>query len=83
MEIKVRIKFKIPLYTIILLQTGSKYLVEHNPVKERDSYWSDDNDGSGKNKLGELLMKIRREHFGNEIVDKPSDYCEWILLKSS
>lgn len=59
-----RIKFRKPICSLVLLLTGSKYLVEHNPVKGRDSFWSDDNDGSGKNRLGILLMKIRRELFG-------------------
>ena len=65
-----RIKFSIPMYTIVLLATGSRYLVEHNLIKGRDDYWSDNHDGSGKNRLGILLMKIREEFFGCGIVDK-------------
>jgi len=38
----------------ILVSTGSKYLVEHNPVKGRDNYWSDDCDGTGQNQLGQF-----------------------------
>lgn len=73
-----RIKFKIPLCTLVLLWTEDKYIVEHNPVKGRDTYWSDNCDGSGQNKLGQLLMIIRKELSGTGIVDKPVDYFEWI-----
>lgn len=39
-----------------LLATGSARLVEHT---KRDAYWGDGGDGSGKNRLGILLMEIR------------------------
>ena len=39
-----------------LLSTGSATIIEHT---ENDSYWGDGGDGSGKNKLGVLLMEIR------------------------
>ncbi len=42
----------------VLLGTGDAVLVEHT---EKDSYWGDGGDGSGKNRLGELLMKLREE----------------------
>jgi ribA/ribD-fused uncharacterized protein len=42
----------------VLLNTGSRRLVEHT---SRDHYWADGGDGSGKNMLGILLMKIRNE----------------------
>ena len=42
----------------LLLDTGERKLIEHSP---HDSYWGDGGDGSGKNKLGELLMKLRGE----------------------
>ena len=42
----------------ILLSTGDAKLVEHT---ERDSYWGDGGDGSGKNWLGQILMKVRAE----------------------
>jgi ribA/ribD-fused uncharacterized protein len=42
----------------ILLDTGDAPLVEHT---ERDSYWGDGGDGSGKNRLGEILMSVRAE----------------------
>ena len=42
----------------ILLSTGDAKLVEHT---ERDSYWGDGGDGSGKNRLGQILMEVRDE----------------------
>jgi ribA/ribD-fused uncharacterized protein len=42
----------------ILLGTGDALLVEHT---ENDSYWGDGGDGSGKNRLGQILMKLRDE----------------------
>lgn len=41
-----------------LLETGDKLLVEHT---KRDSYWGDGGDGSGKNRLGAILMRVRDE----------------------
>jgi ribA/ribD-fused uncharacterized protein len=42
----------------ILLGTGDAVLVEHTV---NDSYWGDGGDGSGRNRLGQLLMKVREE----------------------
>ena len=42
----------------ILLSTGDVQLVEHT---KNDRYWGDGGDGSGKNKLGLLLMEIREK----------------------
>jgi ribA/ribD-fused uncharacterized protein len=42
----------------ILLGTGDAKLVEHT---ENDSYWGDGGDGSGKNMLGRILMRVRDE----------------------
>ena len=42
----------------ILLGTGDAKLVEHT---ENDSYWGDGGNGSGKNRLGHLLMRVRAE----------------------
>ena len=41
-----------------LLGTGDAKLVEHT---EKDSYWGDGGDGSGKNRLGQILMTVRDE----------------------
>jgi ribA/ribD-fused uncharacterized protein len=43
---------------VILLGTGDAVLVENTA---KDSYWGDGGDGSGKNRLGQLLMKVREE----------------------
>jgi ribA/ribD-fused uncharacterized protein len=40
----------------VLLDTKNAVLVEHT---SNDSYWADGGDGSGQNRLGFLLMKIR------------------------
>ena len=41
-----------------LLGTGDSKLVEHT---ENDSYWGDGGDGSGRNMLGQILMRVRDE----------------------
>ena len=41
-----------------LRSTGEKELVEHTT---NDSYWGDGGNGLGQNKLGKLLMQVRRE----------------------
>ena len=40
----------------ILLETGDEPLVENAP---KDYYWGGGADGSGKNKLGHILMEVR------------------------
>jgi ribA/ribD-fused uncharacterized protein len=42
----------------LLLATGDAVLVEHTT---NDSYWGDGGDGSGKNRLGQILMHVRGE----------------------
>ena len=42
----------------ILLSTADAKLVEHT---FNDSYWGDGGDGSGQNKLGQILMSVREE----------------------
>jgi hypothetical protein len=42
-----------------LLNTGNAFLVEHNPHINRDIVWSNNNNGTGSNLLGLLLMIIR------------------------
>ncbi len=41
-----------------LLGTGNSRIVEHT---EKDRYWGDGGDGSGKNRLGQILMQVREE----------------------
>ena len=57
-----------PELTSLLLATGDAKLVEH---VERDRYWGDGGDGSGKNRLGQLLMDIRAE-LRAELTDSPT-----------
>lgn len=39
-----------------LLETGDRELIEHT---RKDKYWGDGGNGTGKNRLGILLMKLR------------------------
>ncbi|CAF1126036.1 unnamed protein product [Adineta steineri] len=64
MEVRDKVMFKAcmakfqqhPHLQHMLLSTGQRTLVEHT---EKDSYWADGGDGSGQNKLGITLMKVR------------------------
>jgi N-glycosidase YbiA len=47
----------------LLLSTGDARLVEHT---DNDDYWGDGGDGSGNNRLGQLLMRVREELGGAE-----------------
>ncbi|HEX5058754.1 MAG TPA: NADAR family protein [Kofleriaceae bacterium] len=40
----------------LLLSTGDAKLVEHT---DRDDFWGDGGDGSGRNELGRILMAVR------------------------
>jgi N-glycosidase YbiA len=42
----------------LLLGTGDAEIVEHT---QNDAYWGDGGDGSGKNRLGQILMRVREE----------------------
>jgi ribA/ribD-fused uncharacterized protein len=42
----------------LLLSTGDAKIVEHT---ERDDFWGDGGDGSGRNMLSQLLMELRDE----------------------
>lgn len=46
-----------------LLDTGDSELIEHT---SKDFYWADGGDGSGKNRLGYLLMEVRQELLENK-----------------
>jgi ribA/ribD-fused uncharacterized protein len=46
------------VFRTTLMSTGDAEIVEHTV---NDSYWGDGGDGSGKNRLGYLLMKLRSE----------------------
>ncbi|KAI9590969.1 GTP cyclohydrolase II [Syncephalis fuscata] len=47
-----------PILLRKLLATGNRRLVEHT---YNDKYWGDGGNGSGRNRLGELLMFVRKE----------------------
>jgi len=57
MEIGLIEKFKNPTLRKLLLDTGNSKLVEHT---SNDDYWGDGGNGSGQNRLGFLLEKVRR-----------------------
>jgi ribA/ribD-fused uncharacterized protein len=40
----------------LLLKTGDAEIVEHT---KNDRYWADGGDGTGRNRLGQLLMELR------------------------
>ena len=46
-----------------LMDTQDAELIEHS---KSDKYWADGGDGSGQNKLGQLLMKLREEFYEEE-----------------
>jgi len=45
-----------PRLRSLLVQTGDAELIEQT---KNDSYWADGGDGTGKNRLGQLLMELR------------------------
>ena len=42
----------------LLLDTGDRTLIEHTT---NDSYWGNGGDDSGKNRMGDLLMRVRED----------------------
>ncbi len=59
MTIAVRAKFtQHDVLRKLLSGTGDAKIVEHT---ENDSYWGDGGDGSGRNMLGQVLMRVRTE----------------------
>jgi ribA/ribD-fused uncharacterized protein len=55
-------KYEQPRFRDILLATGDQVLIEDAPW---DAFWGAGPDGTGRNVLGRLLMKIREELNGN------------------
>jgi ribA/ribD-fused uncharacterized protein len=53
----------------MLVGTKDRQLVERSPY---DSYWGDGGDGSGKNRLGVLLMRLRDDLTPKPVVRAPS-----------
>jgi N-glycosidase YbiA len=58
----------------LLLSTQDAQLVEHTA---NDRYWGDGGDGTGKNRLGQLLMELRaelrRRNIASKLIDSPKD----------
>ena len=48
----------------LLLGTGDAILVEHT---EKDNYWGDAGNGTGKNRLGQLLMELREQLHAEQV----------------
>ncbi len=48
----------------LLLLTADAYLASHTPFKGMDPFWTDNTDGTGRNRLGHILMRIRKEFGG-------------------
>ena len=66
MMVALRAKFdQYPELKQLLLSTAGKSLVAHT---ENDNYWGDASDGSGLNRLGDLLVELREDYLNN---DKP------------
>ena len=53
----------------LLLGTGDRELIEHSP---HDSYWGDGGNSTGKNRLGVLLMKLRKEMKAKGVIRPPT-----------
>ncbi len=60
----------------LLLATGDAYLVQ---TSDRNAFWADGGDGTGKNRLGNLLMQVRSEKGGIGVVPKPKKYKKFAL----
>jgi ribA/ribD-fused uncharacterized protein len=56
-----------PALRSLLLKTDDAELVEHTT---NDQYWGDGGDGTGKNRLGQLLMELRAE-LRSQFTDSP------------
>ena len=64
MMIALRAKFdQYPELKQLLLSTAGNGLVEHT---ENDNYWGDAGDGSGLNRLGDLLVELREYYLNND-----------------
>ena len=64
MMIALRAKFdQYPELKQLLLSTAGHVLVEHT---DNDNYWGDGGDGSGLNKLGDLLVELRETYLNDK-----------------
>jgi ribA/ribD-fused uncharacterized protein len=67
-----------PHLRALLLATGKAHLVEHNEVIGRDDFWSDNRDGTGKNRLGAILMDLRAQFGGHGATPAPKAYFAFL-----
>ena len=63
----------------VLLNTGSFPIIEHTA---NDNYWADGGDGSGKNMLGLILMRVRAE-LSSISPDPDLIFPPWIAFPST
>lgn len=59
-----------------LLKTGESQIIEHT---RNDNYWGDGGDGSGRNMLGQLLMKVRKK-IRELFHDSDAYFPPWIVF---
>ncbi len=67
-------------YTLqrLLLLTVDSYLSFHTLFKRMDPFWTDDSDGTGRNRLGCLLMLVRKEYGGIGETSLPENYHQYL-----
>ena len=58
-----RLKFRVPAARALILSTQDRPLVESSPF---DYFWAAGQDGSGQNRLGQLLVQVRDELCNDE-----------------
>uniref|UniRef100_A0A6C0H9J7 NADAR domain-containing protein n=1 Tax=viral metagenome TaxID=1070528 RepID=A0A6C0H9J7_9ZZZZ len=77
MFIVLRIKFKYnETLKNVLLSTKNTFLIEHNIKQGRDYTWSDNNNGTGSNLLGLVLMLVRDEIMGTK--EWTNYFADWL-----
>ena len=64
MRIGLQIKYSIPEFCTLLLDTGTEELVHLSPW---DTFWGVDGNGIGSNVQGKLTMEIRENLFNSSI----------------
>ena len=67
----------------MLLATGDAFLLEHNSVHGRDTTWSNNAVGDGKNWLGMALMVVRDRLRGDDMEgvrgEGPDTWSQWLV----
>src|SRR5579884_1769724 len=77
MKAALELKYGIAALHSVLLESGDAYLLEHNAATGRDSTWSDNCDGTGRNLLGKTLMELRASMGGEGIPQGAGDVSEF------